>query len=74
MRYHSIKVRNLKMFLESGHLTFSDRQFYWGGSLPKGNGGVQRFSQVSRKFIEEYKGIRELDCKTYKSNRDESRP
>ena len=40
VRYHSIKVRNIKMFLESGHLTFSVRQFYWGVSLPKGKGGV----------------------------------
>ena len=32
------------MFLESGHLTLSGWQFYWGGSLLKSNGGVQRFS------------------------------
>ena len=62
------------MFLESGHLTLSGWQFYWGGSLPKGNGGVQRFSQAGRKSALECKGRRELDCKTYKSSRDESRP
>jgi len=53
--------------------TFSDGQFFWGGSLLKGNGGVQRFSQAGRKSVVEYKGKRELHCKTYKSNRDESR-
>jgi hypothetical protein len=61
------------VILESGHLTVSGRQFYWGGSLPKCNGGVQRFPQAGRKSVVEYKGRRELDCKTYKSSRDESR-
>ena len=40
----------------------------------KGNGGVQRFPQAGRKSAVECKGIRELDCKTYKSSRGESRP
>ncbi len=53
--------------------TVSDGQFFWGGSLLKGNGGVQRFFQAGRKSAVEYKGRRELNCKTYKSNRDESR-
>ena len=64
MRYHSGRVRNLKTVLESECLTVSGGQFYWGGSLLKGNGGVQRFSQVRRKLTEECKGIRELNCKT----------
>ena len=51
----------------------SGGQFDWGGRLLKGNGGVQRFSQVGQKSIVERKGIRKLDCETYKSNRDESR-
>ena len=60
--------------LESGRLTVSGGQFYWGGSFLKGNGGVQRFPQVGRKSAGECKGIRELDCETYKSSRGESRP
>ena len=48
-------------------------QFDWGGHLPKGNGGAQRFPQAEWKPALECKGIRELDCKTYKSSRDESR-
>jgi hypothetical protein len=51
----------------------SGGQFYWGGSLLKGNGGAQRFSQSRRKLVVECKDIRKLDCETYKSNRDESR-
>ena len=54
--------------------TVSGRQFDWGGRLPKGNGGVQRFPQAGRKSVVECKGIRKLDCETYKSNKDESRP
>ena len=74
MRYHSRKVRDLKTIFESKRLTVSGGQFYWGGSLPKSNGGVQRFPQARRKLAEECKGKRKLDCKTYKSSRDESRP
>ena len=51
----------------------SGGQFDWGGRLLKSNGGVQRFPQNGRKSFAEYKGIRELDCKTYKSSRYESR-
>ena len=74
VRYHSGEVRNLKTILESGCLTVLGGQFYWGGSLLKSNGGVQRFSHIRRKLIVECKGKRELDCETYKSSRDESRP
>ena len=70
MRYHSRKVRDLKTIFESKRLTVSGGQFYWGGSLLKGNGGVQRFSHPGRKLVAEYKDIRKLDCKTQKSNRD----
>jgi len=51
----------------------SGGQFDWGGRLPKGNGGAQRFPQAEWKPAKECKGIRELDCETYKSSRDESR-
>ena len=53
--------------------TVSDGQFDWGGRLLKGNGGAQRFPQNGWKSFAECKGIRELDCETYKSSRDESR-
>ena len=53
--------------------TVSDGQFDWGGRLLKGNGGAQRFPQNGWKSFAECKGIKELDCETYKSSRDESR-
>ncbi len=40
----------------------------WGGRLLKGNGGAQRFPQNGWKSFIECKGIRELDCETYKSS------
>jgi hypothetical protein len=48
-------------------------QFDWGGRLLKSNGGAQRFPQAEWKPATECKGIRELDCKTNASSRDESR-
>ena len=57
----------------SGRGTMSGRQFDWGGRLLKSNGGAQRLPQRGRKSRVECKGIRELDCETYKSSRDESR-
>jgi hypothetical protein len=74
VRDHSRGARILMAFLEAGRLTVSDGQFDWGGHLLKGNGGVQRFPQAGRKSAVECKGRRELDCKTYKSSRGESRP
>ena len=53
--------------------TVSGRQFDWGGRLLKSNGGAQRFPQAEWKPAVECKGIRELDCETNKSSRDESR-
>ena len=53
--------------------TVPDGQFDWGGRLLKGNGGAQRFPQHGWKSCVECIGIRELDCETYKSSRDESR-
>ncbi|PBE93907.1 hypothetical protein BGU33_00070, partial [Clostridioides difficile] len=48
-------------------------QFDWGGRIPEGNGGSQRFSQYGRKSYVECKGKRELDCKPYRSGKDENR-
>jgi hypothetical protein len=74
VRDHSGEARILMAILESGRLTVSGGQFDWGGRLLNSNGGVQRFPQAGRKSAEECKGRRELDCKTYKSSRGESRP
>ncbi|MBA0819514.1 hypothetical protein Gohar_019819 [Gossypium harknessii] len=54
--------------------TVSGRQFLWGVGLPKGNGGIQRFPCVRWRLTLEFKGRKELDCKTHPSSRDESRP
>ena len=74
VRDHSEKGKILMAILRSGRLTVSGGQFDWGGRLLKSNGDVQRFPQAGRKSAKERKGIRELDCKTYKSSRGESRP
>ena len=57
----------------SGTRTVPGGQFDWGGRLLKGNGGAQRFPQAEWKPAKECKGIRELDCESYKTSRDESR-
>ena len=51
----------------------SGGQFDWGGRLLKSNGGARRFPQGILKLPVECKRIRELDCKTSKSSRYESR-
>ena len=53
--------------------TVSGGQLDWGGRLPKGNGGAQRFAQYGWKSCAECKGTSELDCETDRSSRDESR-
>ena len=53
--------------------TVSVGQFDWGGRLLKSNGGARRFTQNGWKSFEERKRRSELDCKTNKSSRDESR-
>ncbi len=72
VRYHSVKARILTDPL-SGIGTVSGGQFDWGGRLLNDNGGAQRFSQAGWKSAVECKSIRELDCETDKSSRDESR-
>ena len=71
--YHSWIADFLTCGRESGRGTLLGGQFDWGGRLLKCNGGAQRFPQVGRKSTYECKGIRELDCKTYKSSRAETR-
>ena len=71
--YHSWGIGILTCGHESGRGTLSGGQFDWGGRLLKGNGGAQRFPQNGWKSFAECKGIRELDCESYNSSRDESR-
>ena len=73
MGYHPWFAGFLTCGRESGRGTLLGGQFDWGGRLPKGNGGAQRFLQNGWKSFAECKGIKELDCETYKSSRDESR-
>ena len=65
--------RGSNLVLRTGTGRVSGGQFDWGGRLPKSNGGAQRFPQNGWKSFEECKGIRELDCETYKSSRVERR-
>ena len=71
--YHSSVTEILTWSSESWLRTVIGGQFDWGGRLPKGNGGAQRFPQNGWKPFEECKGRREPDCETDRSSRDESR-
>ncbi len=71
--YHSLIAAVLTENRETGFGTLSGGQFDWGGRLLKSNGGAQRFPQDGWKSSDECKGIRELNCKTDRSSRCESR-
>ena len=71
--YHPFRIGILTLSRVSGLGTVSGGQFDWGGRLPKGNGGAQRFPQAEWKPAAECKGIRELDCESYKTSRVERR-
>ena len=73
LRYHSDVASVLTRYRESGSGTVSVGQFDWGGRLLKSNGGAQWFPQAGRKSANECKGRRELDCKTDRSRREETR-
>ncbi len=73
VRYHSFRARVLTVTRYPGTGQYQVGSLT-GGRLLKGNGGAQRFPQAGWKSADECKGRRELDCETYKSNRDESRP
>ena len=73
LEYHPCIAGFLTCGRESGRGTLLGGQFDWGGRLLKSNGGAQRFPQHGRKSCEECKGKRKLDCKTYRSSKDESR-
>ena len=71
--YHSWSAGILTCGFEASRGTLLGGQFDWGGRLLKSNGGAQRYPQYGWKSYFECKGIRVLDCETYKSSRDESR-
>ena len=71
--YHSCNAEILTIGFESSLGTLSVGQFDWGGRLLKSNGGAQRFPQHGWKSCKECKGIRKLNCDTYKWSRYESR-
>ena len=71
--YHPSGIEILTGCHESGAWTVLGGQFDWGGRLRKSNGGVQRFPHDGWKPSIECKGIRELNCNTYKWSRYESR-
>ena len=73
LEYHPWLIGFLTWYRESGIGTVSGGQFDWGGRLLKSNGGAQSFPQNVWKSFVECKGIREIDCETYKSSRCESR-
>lgn len=69
LEYYPCDKISLTCSHESGWGTVLGGQFDWGGRLPKGNGGAQRYPQHGWKSCIECNGIRVLDCETYKSNR-----
>ena len=73
LKYHSFFTKYLTRSLKQGLRTILGGRFDWGGRLPKCNGGAQRFPQHDWKPCVERKGKRELNCKTNKSSRYESR-
>ena len=73
MRYHPMVLENLTPGLESGRGTMAAGQFYWGGILPKSNGGARRLAQRSWQLRIECIGISQPNCETHKSSRYESR-
>jgi len=73
MKHLSFNVVSLNLAPLSGAGTMSGGQFNWGGFPLKGNAGAQRFPCRRWKWRCKRKGIWELDCKTYKSSRCESR-
>ena len=45
VKYHSLLIRFLTLIPLTGQGTVLAGQFYWGGILPKSNGGLRRFPQ-----------------------------
>ena len=64
MKYLSWLVRILTSFREAGRGTVLGGQFFWGGILPKSNGGVPRHPQRGWQSRAERKGRWVLNCET----------
>ena len=73
VKYHSLLVCGLTRTLTAGPETTAGGQFDWGGRLPKGNGGAQRFPQAGWSSAGACKGARELDCEADRPSRAERR-
>lgn len=59
--------------LKTSEETRFDGQFYWGGTLLKGNAGVLRCTKSGWKSDGLCNGISALDCESVSSSRCESR-
>ena len=57
----------------SGSGTLHGGEFDWGGRLLNSNGGARWLAQSGRKSLVECNGRSQPDCKSDKTNRDESR-
>ena len=68
-----LTLRSSNLESSSGSGTLLGGYFDWGGCLLNCNGGALRCAQAVWKSAVECKGTRELDCKTNKSSRCESR-
>ena len=73
MKHHPLMLEQLTSARETGRGTLSAGQFYWGGILPKSNGGVRRLAQRGWQSRDEYMDISQPNCETHTSSRCESR-
>ena len=73
MKYHPYCTNVLTSMSESTGGTVIGGQFDWGGSLLKCNEGALRLAQGVRQSPVECKRIRQLDCKSDRTRRYESR-
>ena len=73
MKYHPYFTKVLILSSESRRKTVTGGQFNWGGSLLKSNEGAQRLAQGGWQSPVECKRISQLDCKSDRTSRYESR-
>jgi hypothetical protein len=73
VKYHPSCIKILTSLSESTGGTVVGGQFDWGGSLLKNNEGALRLAQGGRKSPVECKRISQLDCKSDRTRRYESR-
>ena len=73
MKYHPYCTKILTSRSESTGGTVVGGQFDWGGSLLNDNEGAQRLAQGGRQSPVECKRISQLNCKSDRTRRYESR-